>query len=265
MNNKRKDNKKCRIEKSSLERGIAMFRVAICDADESFCVMLSNYIKEFLEHRRINYEIDCYTSPQELLSHGFLQYHLFCLDVEIKEKMDGLALGKQIRRKLALSDIVYISNHKEVAYQAFEVNAFRYLLKPVKSEVLFRTLELILKRREDRTRRLLILCQGQRRLQLFYESIIYFETLDRKLKVHTTQKAYIVDNKINDMDEQLSCYRFFRVHKSYLINLAYVKEHDQTTVTMLNGDVVYISRLKLKAFKENFLAYLDEEYKRETS
>ena len=175
--------------------------------------------------------------------------------------MSGLDVAQSIRRNKVASDIIFITSHQEEAYRAFEVNAFRYLLKPVKREVLFKTMDLIMRKREEREKRLMVLNLGQKYFQIACDSIIYFETVDRKLRVYTTKKTYMVDNKINEVDKMLADKNFFRVHKSYLINLSYVQEHDQTTVTMLNGDVVYISRLKLKAFKEKFVTFLRKEHR----
>lgn len=238
-----------------------MFRVAVCDDEDFFRNQAGELLEEYFKLRGKECQIDYFTSGEELTKADYGNYNLFCLDVEMSNGMSGLEAAQFLRKNRVFTEIIFVTNHQEEAYRAFEVNAFRYLLKPVKKEVLFKTMDLVVKRKEERERHLLVLNQGQRFLQIVTDNILYFETVDRKLKVYTTQKTYLVDNKINEMDKQLSDRGFFRVHKSYLINLSYVQEYDQTTVTMLNNDVVYISRLKLKAFKENFLTYLRKEHR----
>lgn len=244
-----------------VERRGRMLKIAVCDDESFFREQAGAALEEYSRQRGTEFQIEYFSSGEELLQANCSEYGLFCLDVEMKDGMSGLEVAQTLRRNRIFSEIIFVTNHQEEAYRAFEVSALRYLLKPIKQEQLFRTMDLIMKRREERERRLIVLNQGQRFLQVVCDNIIYCETIDRKLQVYTTQKTYLVDNKINEVDKQLANRNFFRVHKSYLINLAYVQEHDQTTVTMLNGDVVYVSRLKLKAFKESFLAYLRKEHK----
>lgn len=237
-----------------------MLKIAVCDDESYFREQAGSVLEEYARQRGKDFQIEYFTSGEELLKADCSEYGMFCLDVEMSG-MSGLEVAQTLRRNRIFAEVIFVTNHQEEAYRAFEVSALRYLLKPVREEQLFRTMDLIMKRREERERRLIVLNQGQKFLQVICDNIIYCETVDRKLKVHTTQKTYLVDNKINEVDKQLADRNFFRVHKSYLINLAFVQEHDQTTVTMLNGDIVYVSRLKLKAFKESFLAFLRKEHK----
>jgi len=234
--------------------GFAMIRIAVCESDESFRNKLDGLLLDYFSVRNINYAIDFYENGDSLLKADLKKYHAFCL--EIKKDSDGLDTAKILRMRGFRGDIVFITDQLELAYRAFEVNALRYILKPVDVDILYATMDLIVKRKQERQSQLIILNRGQSYLQIPYETIIYFETIDRKLCAHTTKKDYVVDNKITDLDLLLSDKNFFRVHKSYLVNLAYVQEYDQTTVTMLNGDIVYISRLKVKLFKEKFSKYL---------
>lgn len=238
-----------------------MLKIAVCDDETFFREQVGELLEDYAVQRGRDFKVDYFSSGEEVLESNYSEYGLFCLDVEMKDGLSGIDVAQILRKKRVYSEIIFVTSHQEEAYRAFEVSALRYLLKPIKKEQLFRTMDLIMKRKEERERRLIVLNQGQRFLQIVCDNIIYCETVDRKLKVYTTQKTYLVDNKINEVDKELSGRNFFRVHKSYLINLAYVQEHDQTTVTMLNGDIVYVSRLKLKAFKESFLAYLRKEHK----
>lgn len=238
-----------------------MFRIFVCDDEEIFRKHLEQLLEDYLKVRIKSYEIQYFSSAEELLKANYEQCDMFCLDVEIGTNANGIDLARKIRMKNFKADIIFTTSHPEEAHYAFEVNALRYLLKPIQEEQLYKALDLILKKRKERLSKLITLNQGQRFFQLPFGEILYFETVDRKLRAVTVNKEYLIDNKINEVDKSLSDKNFFRIHKSYLINLAYVKEYDQTTVTMQNNDVVYMSRLRIKAFKESFRLYLKEEHK----
>lgn len=238
-----------------------MFRIFVCDDEEIFRKHLEELLEEYLKSRIKQYEIQYFSSAEELLKANYEQCDVFCLDVEIENSINGITLAKKIRQKNLKADIIFTTSHPEEAHCAFEVNTLRYLLKPIQKEQLFKTFDLILKKRKEKLSKLITLNQGQRFFQIPFADILYFETVDRKLRAVTSQKEYIIDNKINEVDKFVADKGFFRIHKSYLINLAYVKEYDQATVTMQNGDVVYMSRLRIKAFKESFRLYLKEAHR----
>ncbi len=236
-----------------------MIRIAICEDEKVFRDRLIKLLKDYFEERKIECFIDDFLRGEDLLKVPLEQYDIYCLDVAIQDGMSGIETAKNIRQKVHTSDIIFTTSHQEEAYKAFEVNTLRYLLKPIQKDELEEALDLALKRKEERESQILVLNQGQKSIQIPLIDIIYFETQDRKIKVNTMKKTYIVDNKINELEKKLIDRSFFRIHKSYLINMHYIREHDQSAVTMQNGDEVYISRLKLKAFKEKFRAFLKKE------
>ncbi|WP_455715968.1 LytR/AlgR family response regulator transcription factor [Anaerosporobacter sp.] len=233
-----------------------MIGIGICDTDLIFVENLQRILKEYFGEQFVKYSITTYYCESDLLICNLEEFDLFFLEVVFDKGNDGIELARKIREQNQTAEIVFITYRLDKAYQAFEVNALRYLPKPLEKEGLIRTLELFLKNRKEKSSKLIILNQGQKFLNIPYSKIVYFETLDRKLKVITTNKTYIVDNKINEIEQRLEDCEFFRIHKSYLINLAYVKEHDRSTVTLLNGDVAYISRLKTKQFKEKYQVFI---------
>jgi DNA-binding LytR/AlgR family response regulator len=233
-----------------------MIGIGICDTDLIFIENLQGIIKEYFNEQIVKYSITTYNLANDLLNSNLEEFDLFFLESVLDQDYDGIELAKRIRKRNQYAEIVFITYHLDKAYLAFEVNAFRYLPKPLEKDGFINTLELFLKNRKDKYSKLIILNQGQKFINIPYSKIIYFETFDRKLKVITTNRTYIVDNKINEIEQRLEDCEFFRIHKSYLINLAYVKEHDRFKVTLLNGDVAYISRLKTKQFKEKYQIFI---------
>lgn len=240
--------------------GIRMIGIGICDTDLVFCEELRKILQDFFGKQLVKYSITIYSCAWDLISCNLEEFDLLFLDAVLDNDFDGIELAKIIRQSNQMAEIVFITYRLDKAYQAFEVNTFRYLPKPLIMEMFINTLEAFLKKRKEKSSKLIILKQGQKYLKIPYSKILYFETLDRKLKVITASKTYLVDNKINEIEQKLEDCEFFRIHKSYLINFAYVKEHDRSTIILLNGDEVYISRLKAKEFKEQYQVFIQEQY-----
>ena len=233
-----------------------MIKIAICEDEKLFRDRFVISIKYYLEEKGLSYRLDCYEKGEQLLEVNHKQYDILCLDVEIKNGMDGIALAKELRTEDSRGQIIFLTSHQEEAYKAFEVNAFRYLLKPLQDDVLYKTMDLVIQKIEEIKGNSIVLRVGQSFIKLQLQEIVYAETYKRKLKVITLQKEYIVDSTIGDIEEQLGEKNFFKPHKSFIINLGHIKEHNNDTITMQNGVIIPISRLKLSAFKQRFVGYL---------
>ncbi len=233
-----------------------MFKVGLCEDEKIFRDQLTELVKQYFDAKGEKYAIDTYEKGEQLLEVEHTCYSIMFLDVEIKNGMNGLELAKKLRELNHTSFIVFITSHQEEAYKAFEVDAFRYLIKPVQKEKLFEVLDILIQKIKALRNQIVILKTGQNLVKLHMSEILYIETVERKVKICTLKKDYIADNKISELDAQLIENDFFRVHKSYLVNMAYIKEHTHTEVTMQNGIQIFISRLKLASFKKQFVMYL---------
>lgn len=233
-----------------------LIKVAICEDEKVFRDTLEIILKYYLKEKNKSYILDCYERGEQLLESNHNQYNILFLDVEIKNGIDGIELAKRLRIENNTGEIIFLTSHQEEAYKAFEVNAFRYLLKPLQEDMLYKTMDLAIEKIEEIKKNYIILESGTSIIKLQLKDIIYIETYERKLKVHTLEKEYVIDYRLRDIEDKLRDKWFFRVHKSFLINLEHIKEHNDTNIIMQNGVVIYISRLKLQPFKQLFVGYL---------
>ncbi|MBV7268598.1 LytR/AlgR family response regulator transcription factor [Winogradskyella luteola] len=160
-----------------------------------------------------------------------------------------------------LPQIIFSTAYDQYALKAFEVHAVDYLLKPYTKER-FKVAVDRLKHNTDEnkarplTESLLmdapkfperILVQSQNRLvTIAVEEVIRIEAYGDYSKLVTESKTYVSNYGISILEEKLNDAIFIRVHRSSIINLKAVKELNKYTksydVTMLNGDVVRVSR-----------------------
>lgn len=228
----------------------------MCEDEKIFKDEFESLIKHYFKTNRLLYRLDGYENGEQLLEVNHQQYDILYLDVGIKDGIDGITLAKKLRMEDNKGQIIFLTSHQADAYKAFEVNAFRYLLKPLNENVLHKTMDLVIKKIEEIKKNYIVLQVGQSFIKLQLQEILHIETYKRKLKVYTSQKEYLVDCTLSEVENELRDRGFFRTHKSFLINLEHVKEHNNNTAVMQSEIFIPISRLKLSTFKEEFIAYL---------
>jgi DNA-binding LytR/AlgR family response regulator len=144
------------------------------------------------------------------------------LDVEMPG-VTGLAAAPLLRERADPPAIVFVTAHAEYAVDAFAVEAFDYLLKPVDPERLARVLE----RLRDRSRenalpveKIPVVAAGGSEL-LDVDAVHYIQADGDYSRVHTYDRSYLSTASLGELEERLGP-RFARVHRSYLVNLAKV-------------------------------------------
>lgn len=227
-------------------------KIAICEDEE---VMAKKIWNLFFD--RTNIEAKYYLNPIELLEQckkGEKYDVLFC-DV-CMEPMDGIQLCKEIRRINSQVYIVFITNYIEFAPQGYEVEAFRYLLKPVTEETVGKVLQEI---REDMVKTSKVaLKTSEGSIILDGKDILYAEIKDKEAYVYyNNEDNVIVGKSLGELEEQLKGFSFFRIHRKYLVNLNRVREFDQYRLTMDSGKSLPISKRRVVEFKKALYDFLE--------
>lgn len=180
--------------------------------------------------------------------------------------LNGVGVAKLLSRINNKIKIIFITAYKEYAVEAFEIHAFDYLLKPYSEERILSCL----KRLEDSTKKtdikesdnintviekITIIDEGKMYL-IDADEIYYIEAHGKVVKVFTKNGEYISKNKISDIMKKLNKEKFYKCHRSYIVNLDKVKEvvpwFNCTYVLKLKdiGKEVPVSRQNTKTFRK---------------
>jgi DNA-binding LytR/AlgR family response regulator len=145
------------------------------------------------------------------------------LDVEMPGST-GIEATPLVRGGVSSPPVVFVTAHAEYAVEAFAVEAFDYLLKPVDSERLARVLERLRGREAPgpaSPRRIPVVAGG--RTELVDQELIHYVQADGDYsRLHTHDRAYLCTASLGELEETLPPTRFVRIHRSYLVNLARV-------------------------------------------
>ncbi|RFA36652.1 DNA-binding response regulator [Virgibacillus dokdonensis] len=154
---------------------------------------------------------------------------LIFLDVEMPE-MDGMETAAALKELKNSPLIVFATAYPQFAVQAFRYEAIDYLLKPYDEKQLEqtiarieKTLSYVVEKEQDVANKLGI----ENEEGVIYvdpTEILYFQSVDKQVKIVTKSNVFFSKKTLKDLEKRLSTFRFFRIHKSYVINLHYVSK-----------------------------------------
>lgn len=228
-------------------------KLLICDDHADVRKNLQEKLLHYQFVRNVDFEISEFASGEELIAAIPDEPAVVFLDIELGG-MNGIQTGKEIRKISDNVTIVLLTAYREYVFEGYKINAFRYLLKPIVMEELMETLDSIRKmmsREED----VLSIAFGREQYLIPFRDIMFVEVIGGKLLVHCEKNVYQSIGTLEELEAKLSDRRFFKVHRSFLINIARIKHFDNQNIYFVNGESTPVSRLKLQDFKRAYLNY----------
>ena len=103
-------------------------------------------------------------------------------------------------------------------FEAYDVEAFQYLLKPVEDRKLKNVLQKAVLKTERRSQEFIIVSSERQKKKLFLDDIYYFEIKGRIVDAHGPEGIFTYYEQMGELENKLQDKGFFRCHKSYLVN-----------------------------------------------
>ena len=216
-------------------------QIAICD-DEVFMVqILEEKIKKLLPDA----VIDKYLSGDELIASGSKPDILF-LDIQMPG-MDGMETAKMLRQDNEDMILIFVTAAEEYVFQAFDVGAFHYLVKPFSDEKLKEVVTKAvhnIKRssRLEKDEKYIMVQTAGSHIKIFLRDIVYAEVYNRKVIIHTRSTDIEYYGKLQELSDMAGT-DFFRTHRAYLVHFKYVEKYDATNaiaqMLVANGHKLY--------------------------
>ena len=231
-------------------------RIAICDDNQAFAHTLADYIET--EYKSLDLLIEFFASGEELVAYyqaGKKTFDIILLDIEMKQ-VNGLEAAAQIRKSDSQTVIIFITSHDELASMGYEVAAFRFLTKPVKQKKLIEALEAV--RAQSNQAKVIHVSNAEGEFTININDILFMEAQNQQVNIQTYEDGFVQRYNLSDYVEELAKYDFISVHRSYLVNLKFVKGINKQEVIMEDETVLPISRLRYKEVKQAFHDYISK-------
>lgn len=213
-----------------------MLSIAVCDDEALECSNIAAQIKKAVKELGISCVIRQFFGGEKLLQTPE-RFDIVFLDIMMAD-FDGMKTAAVLRKNCPGILMVFITSTRKYVFEAYDVEAFQYLLKPVGEDKLKHVLQRAIKKIEAAEREFIVISKGRQQEKLFLDDIFYFEIVSRVIYAHGKG--------------------FFRCHKSYLINLKYVSSYNKQEVALDNGEKIVISKRRYEDFCKEILGFMRE-------
>ena len=172
--------------------------------------------------------------------------------------INGIETAKGIRSYDKTVKLIYVTSYTDYLNLAFSVHAFGYLNKPVKKEQIHSQLDEVLSYSIEEKEEVLEFLTTEGVVRLSPKEIYYFEYINRTVKLKTLNESYILRDKITRIADEMTEYGFLMPHKSFTVNLFYVKSVKGYDIFMMDGSIIPLSQKKSTEFREEFNMFLEK-------
>lgn len=232
-----------------------MLLIAVCDDIPIECADIAKQIETILKQSNTDFMIKKFFGGLELIQ-SRESFDIIFLDIKMPN-INGMELAKRIRKQGRQSLIIFITSASEYVFDAFDVEAFQYLLKPIQTDKLKNVLEKATKKMQIDANIDFLMISANRQIQkVFLKDILYIESIGRIAKIHCNNGTLETYEQIGILEDKLSDKFFFRCHKCFLVNLNFVDAFNKTEVRLENGEKIMLAKRRYEDFQKAILSYM---------
>jgi len=230
-------------------------RIAICDDEKNIRELIANKVtKQYPEA-----EIVFFSCGEELLL-ADKSIDILFLDIQMSGR-NGMDTARELRKKDKDVILIFVTAVEEFVFQAFDVGAFHYIVKPIEDAkfigVLHKAVDELSSKCKDvneEKERYLMINSGGVHTKVVFDDIVYAEVFNRKIVIHKLNDTIEYYGKMSDL-ESLAGDSFFRPHRAYLINFKYVEKYDASTIYLEKGSVL-MAKQNYPEFVKRYMKYI---------
>ncbi len=231
--------------------------IAICDDEKDIREMLTEKVQRLYPEAVLR----TFSSGEELLA-SRRPPDILLLDIQMSGR-NGMETARELRRNNKRTVLIFVTALEDYVFQAFDVGAFHYLVKPFDdskfAKVLHRAAEEWAERQKPETVKTgkeappLMITTGGEHITVSPADILYAEVYNRKIILHTTDQDIEYYGKMKDLEKKVGD-AFYRTHRAYLVNFNFIRKYDSTTVCLTKGQAL-MAKQNYGEFVKCYLRY----------
>ena len=232
--------------------------IAICDDESIFRNELKTILIKYKLDRLLHMDILEFSNGQELLSEN-KSFDIVFLDYQMPG-IDGMEVARCLRSQNSLCSIVFVTNFPQFVLESFEVQPYRFFVKPLIEEQLFSLMNVYIK--QQKLLSPIIVFNGNEQKTINSKDVLYLEGNGKYCIIRTATATYNSSKTLSQIHQLLPQHCFYRSHKSYVVNLYCIDSFSDNHITTINKEKILIARSKLAEFKRIYTNFIKNYYLR---
>ncbi len=231
--------------------------IAICEDEIEQQIVMEKLLKNVKLKEELH--IFKFSSGENLTEayKKYMRFSIIILDMKMSG-MDGIKTAQKVREYDANCIIIIITSILEYAIEGYGVNAFDFLLKPVKEDKFYSILSRALEQLDNKNSRLYVIEYRDRKIVLKLSDILYIESRGRKINIICSDNTFTKNNSISIEEQELYNKGFIRISRYYLVNLQHIKEIHIESILLNNQCQLNISPKLREIVFDRFTEYMME-------
>lgn len=234
-----------------------MIRILIVDDEADFGIRLADSLRALPLYSPKTMQVQCLTEPEKILNPAnYSDCDLLFLDIELGRE-NGVELARRLRSAGVDAILIFVTRFKEYAPEGYEVGAFRYLAKTELEEKLPGYFASALAVCRQRRRAVEILCEGEN-VPIPVGTLVYVESNGHVQTLYLQgfgRETLQTRLTLGKLEELLRPCGFLRIHKGYLVNMAFLQSLKSSGATLKNGTVLPVGSSGYRCNKESYLLW----------
>lgn len=232
-------------------------KIGICDDILEYCNSIENYVEDYFKMSNGKYAVYKFTSGNDLLNSN-MNFDILFLDIEL-EDISGINVAERVLNYSPNTIIIIVTNYRKYLDAAMDLNALRFIDKPVTQDRITSVLEKAVS--EINNGSITIHTKTNEIKKIKKSDIIYVEVVRKTTTFYTKSGIIKCNEPITKFRDMLNSSYFAIPHNSYIVNLNYVLSYKRDKLQMDFGEVPHIISIatrKQPEFKQKFINFIGE-------
>lgn len=232
-------------------------RIAICEDEIDHGKNLEALIFEWGQNKNVEVKIKLFPNAQSFLDEwetDSSQFDLVLLDIQMGT-ISGLDLAEKIRKTDQSIIIIFVSGRLQYTLRGYEMNALRFILKPIERGKLMEALDKALWTMNTQKTNSFIIGTQDNLARYELDDILCIEAHSHFVEVKTKKDTRFFKEKIEVLEEKLPTPHFYRCHRSFLVNTSHVFLISHGELELDNGEKIPVAKRRWEKLNQAFLAF----------
>ena len=231
-----------------------MLQIAIVEDQAQDAAHLAKCLDMFAAEKNMEFHVRTYADGMDLIDDSKADFDLIFLDIEMPH-LSGMRTAELIRMKDLSVCIIFVTNVAKYAIQSYEVDAFDYLMKPLRYQLFANKMKKAVSYVELHRTSYIWIEDHDGLARVPSSEITFIEKDKNYLVYHTPGRMYRERGAIANAEEKVRSKGFAKVNSGCVVNLLHVNGMGKDTVRIKDMEIP-VSRQMRKGFQELLMDYI---------